>query len=180
MITNRYVISGFTLIELMISVSVLVILSIGGSLVLFSTLGSKSYNAADSIITNSSTQTLIAFEKIIKYAKIDSVVATATGTTYSRTGCNGAGSGGVSGDKLNAHDNYGSSIFLLSGNGIASNAAQMSSTDLVISNLAFTWYCVPGRNDRIKVFFKGTYVNSPGGFWLRDFSRDINLYNSRI
>lgn len=176
---RRNLLVGFTLIELMMSVSILVILSIGGSLVLFKTLGSKSFDAADSTITSSATQTLIAFEKTIKFARVDSLSIGGT-TTYIRADCDAAGVNGVVGDTINVHDLYGNSSFTLSGSGIASSGAVMSTADLVISNLAFTWYCVPGRNDRLKVSFKGTYVGSPGGAWIRDFSRDINLYNSRI
>lgn len=165
-------VKGFTLIEVMVAVMVLVVIALGGSLVLFKTLSSRGQNQADINIIQDGSEAMQALEQSLRFARVDSIGST------TRTGCLSAGSSGVSGGSMTVEDDFGTSSYSLNSGKIASVSSStkyLSSDDVTTSGLTFTWYCVSGSYDKVGVDF----TMSAGGV-TRTFSRDINMYNSGI
>ena len=165
--------NGFTLIELMIAITVLVILMVGGTFVLLQTLGSRGQNQVEVNINQAGSQAMESVEQSIRFAFVESL-----GGGITRSSCISAGQSGVTGSSVTVSDSYGQTRYYLTGNRLASESATikyLSSTDVVASNMVVTWYCVTGFSDKLRIKFDMT-----GGSIVRTFSRDINMYNSGI
>ena len=90
---------------------------------------------------------------------------------------------GVSGDGVRLIDQLGATTdYTLVGGQVASNSAEkVSSADLVISNLQFTWYCTAGSSDKLKMAFDATTKsNIANPTFTRHFEKTLTLLNSGI
>lgn len=174
--------------EMMIAVSVMAVIVMGGTMVFFRTLSSSGINQAQLNINASSNQVLNAIETNIQYQKVRSV--TEAGNTYDRDDCVLAGKTGISvfGSELEVYDEFGTTTYSLEMDGkigsteddklISSNSAAISSPNLLIRSIRFDWFCIPGSADKLRI----TLVSNDKGLTSeipdRLFSRDINMYNS--
>ncbi len=174
---NMKKINGFTLVEVMIAVVVVAILLTGGSLVLFGTLGSRGQNQADININQAGSQAMESIEQSIRFANIEAVGAS------DREDCRAAGSIGVSGSNVTVRDSWGSSTYSLDSDRLASSSGStvyLSTPNVVASSLSFTWLCVNGSYDKLRVTFDLNDVSVASELLKRTFKRDINMYNSGI
>jgi len=167
--------SGFTLVELMVVVSVIAVLLIGGTMVMFRTLGSRAQNQADININLAGSQTMEALEQGIRFASVTGV------GSQTRTDCL---VGAVTGTTLTVSDAGGVSTYSLSDDGrIASTSGvprYLSSLDMLVSDLEFTWICIAGTYDKVRISFEMDDPDLDGEILKRNFERDINMYNSGI
>ncbi len=164
--------NGFTLLEMMVAISIMAILISGGTLILFKTLGSRGYNQADLNINTAGSQIMESIEQSIKYSNAEAVGAN------DREDCAAAGVSGVTASTLSVSDSWGTSVYSLVGTSIASNSATISSSEVEVTNLEFVWTCVSGAGDKVKISFR---LNDTSATTLaRDFLREINMYNSGI
>ena len=169
--------NAFTLIEVMIVIAITAVLMTGGSLVLFRTLGSRGQNQADININQAGSQAMESIEQSIRFATVDAVGAN------TRASCLAAGSSGVSGDTVAVSDSWGASTYSLDTSRIASVAAvtkYLSTPDVVVSAVSFTWICVSGSYDKLRISFDIDDPVVAGEVMKRNFKRDINMYNSGI
>lgn len=168
---------AFTLVEMMIAVTVMAVIVMGGTMVFFRTLSSSGVNQSVLNVSASSAQTLLAIENNIRYKKVLSLNAS------DRAACVVAGANGnsVQGDTLKVYDDYGTTTYSLSANNIASDSGSgvitINSPNLNVNSLLFEWMCTPGTYDKIRVTINTNDVNLPGSQG-RVFSREINMYNS--
>lgn len=163
---------------MMIAVSVMTVIVMGGTIVFFRTLSSGGINQAQLNVTSSGNQVLQAIENSVKYEKVKSV---SDGTnTYERDACVLAGKtgGSVSGNSLTVYDQFDTTNYTLANDKLSSNSAVISSPNLVIKSVSFEWTCLPGSYDKLRV----TLVSNDSGLSSsvpdRTLSRDINMYNS--
>ena len=177
--TTKY--SGFTLVEMMIAVSVLAVIMVGGTLVMFKTISSRGQNQADININQIGSQAMDAIEQSVKFSYVDTVGG------FSRVDCIGAGSAGVSGNILTVSDQWGTTTYATESFGgvgesvqIASNSTPISSPIVNASSLVFTWICGNNVSDKLSVSFDLDDVSVQGGVLRRTFRRYINMYNSGI
>jgi len=167
--------NGFTLIEIMIVVSVMAVLIMGGSLVMFKTMSSRGQNQIDININQAASQIVDMIEKGIAF----SIVGSVGGST--RQMCIDAGSTGVEGSTLTVSDVWGSTTYSLNlDDNIASNSTVVSTSNVIVSDLSFRWFCVSGYPDKIRVSFTLDDLAADSGVLDRTFRRDINMYNSGI
>lgn len=173
---------GFTLFEMMIAVSILAVIVMGGTVVFYRTLSSSGTNQAQIDVTSSSNQVLQAIENNIRFKKVLAV------SGVDRATCQATSGFSVSGSTLSVYDDYCSTVYSLTeDNKVASSSSpvcsggmgvvDISSPDLKVNDLQFVWTCNPGANDAIKVTIVTNDVDSATSP-DHAFSRDINMYNS--
>lgn len=169
---------GFTLLEMMIAVSIMSVIVMGGTLILFRTLGSSGINQSQLNVTSSGNQVLQAIENNIRFQRVKSV--SDDSNIYDRTKCMEKGKTGdfVSGAKLEVYDQFDSTLYSRSDDKISSNSSVISSDNLVIKEIVFKWYCIPGTNDRVSVTIKVNEAGLSETVPDRTQTRDINMYNS--
>lgn len=171
------IIKGFTLIEIMIAMAVIAVLLVGGSLVMFATLGSRGQNQADTNINQAGSEAMEAIEQSIRFSTVESVGAN------NRSACLLAGSTGVSGNSLVVSDSWGSTTYSLNSNRVASISGAtryLSSSNVTATNLSFTWLCVVGSYDKLRVSVDLDDPSVTDRVLKRTFRRDVNMYNSGI
>lgn len=169
---------GFTLIEMMIAVSVMAVIVMGGTLVFFRSLGSSGVNQAQINIIASSNQVLAAVENSIRYQEIKEL---SDGVNfYDRDDCITAGKtgGSLSGNRLIVNDLFGESIYSISAVKLTSNSAVISSPNLIIRSVSFKWFCIAGSNDKLQLQIVANDTGLTTSVPDRTISRDINMYNN--
>jgi prepilin-type N-terminal cleavage/methylation domain-containing protein len=166
---------GFTLMEMMIAVSLMSVVVMAGTMVFYKSLSSSGMNQAQVNITASSNQVLQLIENSIKYQQINGV------GTKVRSDCIAASnsSGSVTGSTLLVHDQFGATTFSRDAvnNKVSSNSAVISSPNLEINSLSFDWFCVPGSSDILRVTIKTRDIGLSQLTTYQTFSKDINMYN---
>ncbi len=173
---------GYTLIEVVIAVMLLAIILLGGTSLFFQNLRSSGLSEVDLNLTSSLGQTMSSIERDARFSQ---VVEVDSGT---RTDCEAAGASGYSGTSLTVKDLDGlDTVYSLSGTQIASVAAVtgrstfISSSDISVSRLAFTWFCQSGVNDKLMVEIDASStVLGSGVVVTRSLSTQIDLLNSGI
>jgi prepilin-type N-terminal cleavage/methylation domain-containing protein len=166
---------GFTLLELMIVVSVMAVLIMGATLVMYKTLSSRGQNQAETNINQAGSQAMEAIEQSVKFSTIEGV------GVVKRATCLTAGAGGISGSTLSVSDSWGTTTYSLNASSkIASNSAEISGSLVVVTNLSFTWLCAQGYPDKLRISFEMNDAEVSDVLLKRTFRRDISLYNSGI
>ena len=168
---------GFTLMEIMIAVAVIAVLATGGMLVIARTLGSRGQSQGEININQAGAQAMAAFERSVRYGVVTQV------GTGDRNDCIAASAAGVSGNDLIVKDAWGMTTYSLITDRIASVAGStkyLTTPDVDVSSLEFTWYCAAGAPDKLRISFDMDDPVIQGGILLRNFERDISLYNSGI
>jgi prepilin-type N-terminal cleavage/methylation domain-containing protein len=171
---------GYTLIEVIISMLLLVIILVGGTALFYQSLRSSGLSDVDLGLTSSLRSVLSSIEKDIRFGQVVSV-----GTGF-RLDCVSAGS--VAGDSLTVNDLVGAeTVYSLENDRIASTSSQMGNTvfvspvELKIERLAFTWFCQGGVSDKIKVEIDASNIVLGSGVGVtRKVSTEISLFNSGI
>lgn len=172
--------NGFTLVEMMIAISVLAVLVLGGTMIFYKTLSSGSLNQATLNTGSSSGQVLAAIESNIRYKKVYSVTDAGSNISY-RSTCLANGSV-PNGKILTVYDNFGTTNYKILNNQIASDSGVVptpviSTSNLRVVDITFTWFCTPGANDIVRVLVTTNDINT-AGTPNKTFSKDINMYNS--
>ena len=164
---------GYTLVELVVVIGVMVVIIGAGMGVFYQSLRSGSrvdfelfIDTSSRVIENSITD-LVGFSRVVSVAGQDQDV------------CLAAGSGGVAGDSLTVDVAGSLSEYLIEDDYIASNSSRVSPEGVTISNLSFTWVCLYGEKEKMEVSFvaqaekEGQVVSVE-----RSYSFDILLKNS--
>ncbi|EKD53175.1 MAG: hypothetical protein ACD_61C00122G0008 [uncultured bacterium] len=173
---------GYTLIEVIISMLLLVIILVGGTALFYQSLRSSGLSDVDLGLTSSLRSVLSSIEKDIRFGQVVSV-----GTGF-RLDCVSAGEVGYPGDSLTVSDLVGAeTVYTLDNNRIASTSSQtgnmvfVSPAEMKIERLSFTWFCQGGVSDKIKVEIDASNVVLGSGVGVtRKVSTDISLFNSGI
>lgn len=173
---------GYTLIEMLIVVSLMAIILLGGTTIFFRNLRSGGVGNIDMNVNSELRSVLSMIEKDIRFSNVISV---GSGT---RSDCVIAGADGYMGNSLTVADLQGlTTTYLLDTEKIASFSAvtakqvDLTSPAAKVTGLRFTWYCLSGISDKMKIEIdmKSAVVGS--GFDItRTVSREINLLNSGI
>lgn len=174
--------TGYTLIELVIVIALLAIILLGGSSIFFRNLRSNGVGNVDLAVNSEARTVLSLIEKDIRFSRVVNV------DVGSRADCINAGGNGYSGNSLTVDDLQGlETVYSLDSNRVASISAKtgvkvyLTSKNIKISSLAFTWYCQSGISDKIKIDMNvsSTILGSALDI-SRTVSREINLLNSGI
>ena len=150
--------NGFTLMELIVSVSVLAVILVAGTMILFRNLNTGGLSDAEASVKLGANQLFDTIERNIKFSDVESVGGGL------RTDCVSAGASGFPGASLTVRDQMGAiTTYSESINSrVASNSMEISSDNMLIKTgtLLFTWYCHPGIGDNIKISFSATDKSS--------------------
>lgn len=173
---------GYTLIELVIVVSLLVVILLGGTTIFYRSLRSSGVGNVDLNVTSEMRTLLSSIERDIRFSVVNSV------GTSQRSDCLSAGSDGVQGNSLSVTDLQGlTTSYELDTERVASVSAvtnekvYLTNTNSRITGLTFTWYCQAGVSDKIKIDIDvASAVLGSGLDITRNVERDINLLNSGI
>ncbi len=173
---------GYTLIEVIIAVMLLAIILLGGTSLFYQNLKVSGISDVDSNLSNALKNTLSSIEKDIRFGQVNAVAA---GT---RLECVAAGIDGYAGNTLSVSDlgGYGTVYSIVNGK-VASTSSETSrvsyltSDDLTITNLEFTWYCDTNISDKIKIAIDGSSNALNTGIKVEQtVSTEINLLNSGL
>jgi prepilin-type N-terminal cleavage/methylation domain-containing protein len=175
-------VSGYTLIELVIVVSLMAIILLGGTGVFYQNLKSSGLGNVNLGINSDLRSVLSMIEKDIRYSMVSSV---GIGT---RTDCLAEGPAGFAGNSLTVVDLQGmETVYLLDAGRIASvssttaRSVYLTNTSSRVTGLQFFWYCQSGVSDKIKIEIDiASSVIESGFDFTRNVSREINLLNSGL
>ena len=173
-------IRGYTLIELVITIALLVIVLVGGTSIFYRSFRSSGVSDIQATL-NSGLKTLDEMiEDVLKYGTVTQVATTTE--TYNRDSCLAAGDVGVSGDILTVHDSLGgSATYSLNDGVVSSNTGEIvSNAGIRVTKLQFTWYCRSGVNDKINLLIEASTSATTGEGVVGNLNKDINLLNSGI
>lgn len=167
--------NGYTLIELIMAISLLVIVLTGGTAIFYRSFRSSGLSDIQTSLSNNLRYLDEMIERTLRYGEVVRV-----GEKY-RVDCLEAGITGVSGSTLGVLDLAGGeAIYSLSGGVVSSNSATISNPEIMVTNLEFTWICQSGVNDRINLVIEASVTGKSGDVTTKIFSKDINLLNSGI
>lgn len=179
---NRH---GYTLIELVISISLLVIVLLGGTAIFFRSLRSSGISDMQSLVNNNLRSLDAMIQNVLRYSTVIRLVGT-TGD-FSRTQCLSAGSNGVTGQTLTVRDGMGGTAVYSRGVNtdnigfISSNSGVVISTpEIDVTKLEFVWYCRSGVNDKLKLVIEASVKTKSDEKTSGKIEKDINLLNSGI
>lgn len=163
---------GFTLIELIVTVSLLMIVLVGGTSIFYKSFMSSGVSDIQSTL-NFSLRSI--GEMIEKNLLFNSVVNVGVNT---RVECL-ANPAGVTGDTLKFKDRFGGvSIYELADGKISSNSAVISNPGITVTKLNFTWICKSGVNDKINIEIEADSSAKTGEMVSGKLQKTILLLNS--
>lgn len=172
--------SGFTLIELMVGVSVLAILAATGAAIFLRTLRSSS---AVEIRKTLDSRAGLILDGLGRFLREGSVVSL---SGSDRQACLAAGS--VSGDSLTVHSLDGfDTVFSVSSGLLSSVSAQtvvLNPESVTLQHKAglgyyFIWYCMVGVSDRLFMEFNAVSIGQEGDTSVNnDYVLDVVMRNS--
>jgi prepilin-type N-terminal cleavage/methylation domain-containing protein len=173
---------GFTLIEVIISVLLLAVILLGGTTLFYQNLKSAGLSDVDSQLNNTEQSILRSVEKDIRFSEVNDV---GLGT---RLQCLAAGSDGLQGETLSVTNLDGrETTYSLSTGKLASTSAEtgqvvfLNPANITIETLQFTWYCMSGVSDKIKMAVSASSNALGTGIKVeQSASLDINLLNSGL
>jgi len=177
---------GYTLVELVVVVSLISVVLLGGTAVFYRSLRSNALGNMDLTINLESRSVLSLIEKDIRFGSVKSIVLSSPPTIYERSDCLSAGS--IVGDMLVVSDMQGlETTYSLSSEKVASTSAVPStvfltnSSAVTVKTLRFTWYCQSGISDKIKIDISMENPTAADDLVVsRTISKEINLLNSGI
>lgn len=172
---------GYTLIEVLIAVFILVIILVGGTNLYFQNLKSSGLS---NVTLNLNSSLNRSVQNIARDIRFGDVLSVGMGT---RNDCIAAGDTGFAGTTLRSRDLQGlDTIYQLQQSRIASVSAYTNSvvyltpSDIDISRLNFVWFC-SGSGDLIRVEVEGQGSASASGITIiGTASAEIDLLNSGI
>ncbi len=178
---------GYTLIELVVTISLLTVILLGGTAIFYRSFRSGGVSDASSTLNSS----LGAAGDIIKKSLLFGEVLRVEGTPADRIGVGGvntredclvAGDTGVVGAKVVLNDWGGGEIsYSLTNYRVASSSGVMvSSAEIKVSVLSFTWYCKSGLSDKMKIMIKARPSTLLEGNLESVYEEEIYLLNSGL
>lgn len=173
--------AGYTLIELVVTIALLVIVLMGGTVIFYKSFRTSGVSDIQTVLNSSLRSLDEMLESSLRYGTVVRLVAD-SGSKY-RADCLNAGSDGVTGNILVVRDSVGGSAIysLLADGTVSSNSGVIiSNPAIVVSKLQFTWYCQSGANDKINLSMEASSSAKTGEGVSVVFNKDINLLNSGI
>jgi type II secretory pathway pseudopilin PulG len=167
---------GYTLIELVMAVSLLVIVLTGGTAIFFRSFRSSGVSDIQTSLNNSLRSLDEMIERSLRYGEVAQV------GSHNRADCVTAGVIGVTGSSLTVLDlSGGPALYSLTAGIVSSNSGvQISNPEIEVTKLEFTWYCRSGVNDKMKMLIEANVSGKSGEVVSTYFKKDINLLNSGI
>lgn len=173
------ILKGYTLVELVVSVSLLVVILVGGTSIFYRSFRSGGLSDIQTTVNSSIRSLDEMIERSMRYGTVLRVVNGSTG--YERDECLGAGEVGVTGDTLVVQDlGGGAAIYSLSDGKVSSNSSQISNPEIVVTRLSFNWVCQSGVNDKMNLVIEAHEEGKGEASASGKFEKDINLLNSGI
>jgi len=170
--------SGYTLIELIMAVSLLLLVLVGGTMIFYRSFRSSGVSDVQASL-NTSLKTLDEMiERSLRFGEVICV-----GDNNFREECLAASSAvGISGSVLVVRDPSGSvaTYSFIDGKVSSTSGVIISNPEIEITRLQFTWYCRSGVNDKMNILIEARSRNSSVEGSEASFVKDINLLNSGI
>lgn len=171
--------SAYTLIEMLVALSLMIIVLLGGTFLFIQNLRSGGLTEVDLKINRSSRYVLDSLERVLRFGSITSI------DEMGRDDCLVASSSGIVGTNLLIKTLDGESInYYVSEEKIASQSAEaaspeyISGDDLSVNSWQLQWFCSSGLSDKIKIEMNiSSTVLGTGVTITKNVSRDILLLN---
>jgi prepilin-type N-terminal cleavage/methylation domain-containing protein len=167
---------GYTLIELLMAISLLVIILVGGTTIFYRSFRSSGVSDIQTTLNNGLRSLDEMIERTLRYGEVLRV-----GDSNFREECL---EGEVSGSTLVVRDASGGvAIYSLLEDGrVSSNSSDsiISNSCLKITKLQFTWICRSGVNDKMNLLIEAEPVSKADEGQVATFKKDLNLLNSGI
>jgi len=172
---------GYTLIELIVTVSLLVIVLVGGTTIFYRSFRSSGMSDVRSVVTSNLSAVGEMMEKTLRYGKVYRLVGP-TGQDVPRSSCLVAGEVGVPGTALVMNDVSGNQVIYVLHNGVvASNEAAISNDRIGVTEMTFRWFCRSGVSDKMNLTLKAVYAGTDeDSGTVFQWDKDINMFNSGI
>ena len=173
---------GYTLIEAIISVLLLAIILLGGTTLFYQNLKSVGFSDVNSNLNGTLESVLGAMEKDIRYSD---VVSVGIGT---RLECLATEAIGYEGTSLRVRDLNGhETVYSWQDDKVASTSSEtgqatyLNSDNIKVEALRFTWFCLAGVGDKIKITIDASSnVLSTGIRVEQNVSAEVDLLNSGL
>lgn len=171
---------GYSLMELLVVISVLVIVMIGGTTIFLSNLRSGGMNEVQLKTSKSARSLMDTIESRLRYSKVVDI------DSLQRDRCLLAGTDGVSGSKILFENAEGrqEEIGFFDGSITSSSAelnvsVKLNSDNVTVEKFVVEWFCGPGINDKIKLdlSLKGVGVDQKFNA-TEGITREMILLNS--
>ncbi len=172
--------AGYTLIELIIVISLFVIILLGGTTLFVQNLRTGGFTEMDLKLNMSLRSVLDEMERKVRFGKVSTV------DSSDREQCLLAGETGLTGSSVTTEDLNGmSSVYSLVENKVSSVSGQtgeqvfLNSTDISINTLLIKWFCQSAISDKIILEITASTVPLGSGVTIsKSVSREIVLLNS--
>jgi prepilin-type N-terminal cleavage/methylation domain-containing protein len=170
---------GYTLVELLVTMSLLVIVLTGGTAIFYRSFKSSGLSDAKTSL-NASMKTLDELiERSLRYGTVLKVINLSG--EKDRSDCVLGNETGVTGSTVIVRDPSGGIVTYSLGDGkVSSNSGIISNEKIAVSRLEFTWICRSGVNDKIKLLIEAAPIENTASEWTSIYEKDINLLNSGI
>lgn len=171
--------SGYTLIEMMVAISLMVIVLMGGTTLFIQNLRTGGMTEADLNLNGSLRAILDEFERNLRYGKVIKV------DEVNRDQCLAYGDTGYTGTKVSVEDLNGLvTVYSLLSNKIASTSSLTNDTDYInndtvrVNSVSIKWFCRSGISDKINLSIDASTTSLGNGVTItRSVSRDLILLN---
>lgn len=173
---------GYTLIEMLVALSLMVIVLLGGTLLFTQNLRTGGLTEVDLKVNSSSRAILDEIERVLRFGEVTRV------GDSTRDNCLEAAATGVSGSLLVVETLGGvETEYKLSNQRIASVSGDntdpfyLGGEDITINSLNLKWFCQSGISDKINLEMNvSSTVLGTGVTITKTISRDILLLNGSI
>ena len=171
--------TGYTLIELIMTVALLVIVLTAGTAIFYRSFQSSGLSDIQATVNNDLNSLSDAIDRNIRFAEVVRV------DNNFRTDCLNTPGGKVVGSTLVVDDfTGGSTAYSLSlpdgkVSSTSANPTVLNSPDIQVTKLEFTWYCKSGVNDKINIDIEAKALTTAAGS-TGVLNKEINLLNSGI
>lgn len=170
---------AYTLIEMLVALSLMVIVLLGGTLLFTQNLRTGGMTEVDLKLNSGSRLLLDEMDRILRFGSVLSL------SGYSKDDCLEAAEVGLAGQRIKVLSISGTEIdYYLSESRVASMASSivdpmfLNSADLTVGDLQFSWFCQSGISDKIKIEMDvSSVVLGTGVNITKKVSRDILLLN---
>lgn len=173
---------GFTLMEMMVAVTLVVILAGVGTSIMLLSLRSTMQTSVNQKLNRGLSQTLDLISEGVKYANGVEVIKS-DGTIITREECISQTKtvGSVYGVSFRVKDGFGESIYTLSNKVVSSSSAtilNLSDTTLEVTGLGFDWSCGFSRPDTLTISIDGCQFCNTVSEIKKTVTRELTMYNS--
>jgi len=171
---------GYTLIELIITIALLVIVLTGGTAIFYRSFRSSGLSDLQTTVNSGVKSLGDSIERTLKYGVVSRV--NDGGEDMDRNDCLLAGEEGVVGDGITIKNftGGGATYDLLVDGTVSSNSGVISNTGIFVTKLQFTWRCTSGVNDKMNLVIEATPNPQTEEGFVGVLNRDINLLNSGV